>query len=351
MTYHMQYHDNSSLRWLTHFRVPQAIPLVGSMTYAQLAATCEVDESYLRRVLRFAMTNRLFYEPTSDEVAHTSFSAVLVTDPATRAWVEYTLQESFPACTKTLEAYEKWGPTEEPTHNAYCLTNKTDLPIFDYMAQPGLEERAEGFTAGMSAVTNTLAYDIKYTVEGYNWASAKGTIVEIGGGNGHAAVALAHAHPNLPQIIVEDLPHVVAQGETSLQPELRNRVYFTAHDFFTPQPETVLEAKLFLLRCVLHHHSDKYARIILKHLLPALRNGATLVVIDMILPPPGSVHPTVEKSMRTMDMEMMQTFSSKERQIEEWEELFTSVDSALIVRNVNQPMGSALGIMEIVMDS
>ena len=349
-----QYHDLSTLRYLLHFRIPEAIPLVGSIPYARLARVCDLPEPHLRRLLRYAMTNRLFHSPTPDEVAHTSFSTALVTDLDVRAWLDYAFLESFPACTKTIEAEEKWGESEEPQHSAWCLANRTELPIWDFLAQPGMESRSERWRYLMSAVNATPAYDLKFTVDGYAWAAkAKGTIVDIGGGTGQTAIALANAHPTLPPIIVQDLPHVVAQGEKSLPASLKPKISFSAHDFTTPQPKPILTGKLLLLRCVLHDYSDKAAACIVRNLLPALQNGATLVVLDTVMPgrEGGSSTATQERRVRSMDMEMAQTFNGKERGMEEWAGLFRRVHGALIVRNVNLPVGSALGVMEVVMDS
>ena len=296
------------------------------------------------------MLNNIFYEPTPGDIAHTPFSAVLVTNPHINAMVQYDTMESFPACTSVVEAYEKWGPSEEPNHNAWCLANKAHLPIWEQLRLPGYEERADRFVRLMSAINATPGYDIKYTVEEYNWKSAKGTIVDVGGSTGQTAIALLKAHPDLPQIIIEDLPLNVENAEASLPSDLKQRIFFKAHDFFHPQPESILSAKLFILRLILHDHSDKYARRILRQLLPALKNGATLVVIDSIVPSLGTKGLTEEMELRRLDLEMMQNFSGKEREMEDWEDLFRSADKNLIVRNVNQPVGSALGIMEVVHD-
>ena len=345
-----KYHDSATLRWLVHFRIPEAVPLVGAVSYAQVAHTCDVDESFLRRIVRYAMLNNLFYEPSPDEVAHTPFSAVLVTDATISAMKGHHNLLSFPACTEVVEAYEKWGPSEEPNQNAFSLAYGTDLPMFQYLSQPGFEEKADRFARLMAAVNLLPSHDFKYTVEGYHWKSAKGTIVDIGGSTGETAIALARAYPDLPPIIVEDLVRNVEKGQASLPEGFKDRVFFTAHDFFEPHPESVISAQLFVLRLVLHDYSDKYARRILRNILPALKNGATLVVIDPIMPPPGRAPLEVERVMRRMDMEMMQMLSGKEREMEDWEDLFRSADKSLIVRNVNQPVGSAMGIMEVVYD-
>ena len=296
------------------------------------------------------MTNRLFYEPSQDEVAHTSSSSIFVTDPAARVRVEADTDEFFPSSSDLVAACEKWGGDEEPHHTAWNMTNRTDLPFFEYLSQPEFQERADRFARAMQGFQSTSAYDLSYTINGYNWSKAKGTIVDIGGSAGETAIALARKYPDLPHIIVQDLPHIVSGGEASIPTDLEKRIFFSAHDFFTPQPESVLSAGLFLMRFILHDHPDKYARRIVRNILPALKSGATLVVVDGIIPPAGSIPATLEKEMRNMDLDVMSITGGKERQIEDWEDLFRSVDPKLIVKNVNQPAGSALGVMEVVWD-
>lgn len=294
------------------------------------------------------MTNRLFEEPKPDHVGHTSFSAVLVTDPATRAWVDYACDETFPASMKLVEAHEKWGASQEPPHSAYCLAYGTGLPIFKYLAQPGFERRAERFGQLMGSFSATPGYDLQYTVAGYDWQSITGTVVDLGGSTGSTAVVLARRYHHL-QFVVEDLPHVVAEAEKTLPEDLKDCIRFVGHDFFKPQPETVPNAEVYLVRQVLHDHPDKYARQIVEQVLPALTTGAKLVVVDTVVPPSGALSPTLEKPLRCLDMEMMQTFNGRERQLEDWKMLFASVVPRLEVSHITQPLGSALSIMTVEM--
>lgn len=83
------------------------------MAFSDLAAAANVNEGHLRRILRQAMTNNIFCEPRVGFVAHTAESSALVRDKGSLNWTGYTLEESFPASAKVVEATEKYGASEE----------------------------------------------------------------------------------------------------------------------------------------------------------------------------------------------------------------------------------------------
>jgi 6-hydroxytryprostatin B O-methyltransferase len=81
-----------------------------------------------------------------------------------------------------------------------------------------------------------------------------------------------------------------------------------------------------------------------------MRPGGRIVVVDIVLPPPGTVSPLQEASLRVFDLAMAQTFNSSERDRSDWIELFASTTPALRLRCELQPFGSLLTVMEVVRD-
>jgi len=297
------------------------------------------------------MTNRLFHSPQPDCIAHSTYSAPLITDPTTRVFVDFLSDETFPASAKLVEAHEKWPDSEEEAHSAYSLAYGTDMPMFEYIAQPGFEARAESFGLLMASFNAMPGNEIKYTVEGYDWSKIS-RLVDVGGGNGATAVALAQAYPHL-KVVVEDQAHAVAEGRRSLPDLMQGRVNFIEHDFYGPQPEDrdVKVAQAFMLRMILHDHSDKYAKRIVKQLLPVFEKGAKLIVVDAVVPAAGTLPPGEERALRCIDMEMMQTFNSKERGLDDWKELFAGASRKLSIVGVWKPEGSKMSIMEVELGS
>ncbi|KAI1378721.1 O-methyltransferase-domain-containing protein [Hypoxylon crocopeplum] len=340
-------HSVSTLRWIIHFKIPEAIPLSGSVPYHEIAATCGVNVSHLRRILRFCMANRLFHEPEPDHVAHTVFSAYLVTNKVLLGQLEFLCEDSFQFSTKLVQAHELWPNSKEANHAAFNVACNTKLQRYAYLGQPGQEQQAKRFGNMLEFARQERATDVKFVAQAYAWQDVD-TLVDIGGGTGDVAIALAKEFPRL-HIIVEDKAHSISVGESGLPLELRSRIQLVERDFFSPRPvetEAICKTKTFFLRMVLHNWPDKDVGGIIRHLLPSVRAGARLLIMEMMLPPPGTVPENMEWWMRSLDMEMMVEFNSRVRSKEDWEKLFEGISPGLVMKSANTPYGSGLTIME-----
>lgn len=66
----LQHHETASIRTLYGFNVFAAVPLDGELTYAEIAKTVGVDESRMRRIMQYAMTNVFFAQTEDGHVIH-----------------------------------------------------------------------------------------------------------------------------------------------------------------------------------------------------------------------------------------------------------------------------------------
>lgn len=138
--------------------------------------------------------------------------------------------------------------------------------------------------------------EASHILDGFDWTTiGKGSVVDIGGSHGSLSIAIAQRHPNV-NFVVQDRAAVAREGRAKLPPQLANRVSFMAHDFFHEQP--ILDADVYLLRWILHDWSDKYAIRILRALRPALKDGAKIIIMEQVLPEPGSVSVYQERGLR-----------------------------------------------------
>lgn len=181
-------------------------------------------------------------------------------------------------------------------------------------------------------------------------------------------MALAKAHADL-NFIVQDLPEVISGAELQQQqqqlgnaaaasslgdqeedvPPLTQRIKFQAYNFFEKQPTS--GADVYLLRMILHDWSFDEAVRILSNIIPALKKDSMIIIMDTVLPDPGSIPAAQERLLRVRDLTMMQVFNSQERAIEDWLAIFDRVDSRLKMRNLTRPFGSVMALMELVLEA
>lgn len=174
----------------------------------------------------------------------------------------------------------------------------------------------------------------------------------MGGSSGASAIKLATTFPHL-NFVVQDMAANTDRGRdaTSAMPlEIASRLTFQAHDFTQPQP--VRGAAVYLLRMILHDWPDVEAITIIQQLVAAMTPGSSrLLIMDTVLPVPGSVPVSVERIMRVRDMTMMEIFNSKERELEDWRFLLAAADNRLKLVNVVQPFGSDMSVLEVELGS
>jgi 6-hydroxytryprostatin B O-methyltransferase len=148
---------------------------------------------------------------------------------------------------------------------------------------------------------------------------------------------------------VQDLPSVVSGAEQQLASfsdgDLPGRIKFQPHSFFESQP--VVGADVYLLRMILHDWAFEDSVKILRNLIPALTSGSKILIMDTVLPNPGSIPASKERLLRVRDLTMMQVFNSLERGIEDWKHIFAEVDPRLVVKTVSHPPGSNLSLIEL----
>lgn len=298
-------------------------------------------------MLRHLMTSHILREPQLNHVAHTSVSLALL-DKNIRAYNEWLVLDALSFIARLTDALDKWGHgSQSPTETGLNLAWNTPKPMF-----PALEERPvtmQRFATLMThAATNTV-FSASH-VSAYPWSSLPpdATVVDIGGSNGHCMIPILTAH-STATATVQDLPNLIAKAAdpaTCVIPaNLRSRVTFAPHNFYQPQP--VRGASVYFFRMIMHIVSDALAANILRQTVAAMSPSSKIIIMDEILPAPGSVLNVIERGMRAQDCGMMLFSNARERDLSQWKELFAAVDPRLEITGVIQPEGSAQGIIEV----
>lgn len=190
-----------------------------------------------------------------------------------------------------LTLYSEYHLTLCLTFQGYSLSNNSKTLYEVFGKDP---ERAGRWGSGMQVFVQRPQFDSQYTTNHYDWASlGEAEVVFFGGGFEHVALALARQFGNL-SVVVQTLPQVVEA--MPVPEELQARVRLMAHDLFSPQP--VKGADVYFLRWCLHNWSNKHCIRMLQALVPALKNGARVIIQETIMPEPGQAPLWKEKNTR-----------------------------------------------------
>jgi SAM-dependent methyltransferase len=190
------------------------------------------------------------------------------------------------------------------------------VPHFDWLqANPGegaIFNEAMTSLTGVAADAVTQAYDFSRVAK----------IVDVGGGYGLFLSKILRANPRTSGILF-DLPHVAEEARRLFDDAgLSVRCEILSGDFFTSVPAG---CDAYVLKHILHDWDDARCEAILSHCCDAMAPGGRVLVVEMVVPPPG-----VPSFARLIDLEMLTISSNgKERTEREFADLFAKAGLAL----------------------
>lgn len=336
------------MRYLCHFKIPDFVPETGEIEYATLAKECAVDQAQMKQNIRFGITNRVFYEPTTQTVAHTAASRLMREGNPMRPFVQWLTEDCAPMVAHQIDAIDKWGHgSQEPNETAVNYAYGGDGPFYSFISADPVREKR--FGTAIQQVSQQSASSFKHVQDGFDWASlGKATVIDVGGHIGYCAVAIAQAAPEL-RLIVQDRPEVVKMAEdpatTVVPADLQDRISFEVHDFFEPQ-KTSADA-YFYRKCLLNH-TDKHSARVVAALSNQLKPGNRLLLMDFVQSEKPIEATTSERYYRAVDLQMLLYYNCRYRTLDEWKALVSRGDSRLEFEAVCTPAGSSMPIMSFI---
>lgn len=299
-----------------------------------------------------------------------------------RSWVGVRTQETGPAAFGLVAAAKRWHPdSQELEESAFSHTHADGrLSRFDILTLPCNKHREIRFEKLMRALQSTEPYDLKHTVLGYRWQDLGpgALVVDVGGSTGATAQALVAHYSNM-HVIVQEYVFVTSPSmpssfslvcRVSLSKALRNfrgtwmigslscPTTYSIKCSLSPQQQRTVFGRFSMIgtspltrestcrRISYMHRPDKYAQKALRNTAQIMQPGQRVIIVDVVMPPPGSMLSQLERQLRRSDLEMLVQFNALEREIDDWVKLIRQADSRLSIQSITKPLGSANTIIE-----
>jgi hypothetical protein len=213
------------------------------------------------------------------------------------------------------------NPTDKDD-SAFMYSYNTKLHYFQWLEQPGMEERHKAFGRHMSFKdmgkkwfdpSNVNVQEIFENPTDPNAA----LMVDVGGSIGHDLIGFHQQYPDIPgRLILQDLPAQIEKIDKSTFP---SAIEAMGYDFFTPQP--IQGAKAYYLHMVLHDWPDESCEKILSNIIPAMSKGHSKILLnELVIPDKGA-----NWFGTSVDILMMVVHSAQERTETDWRKLLARV--------------------------
>ncbi len=298
------------LRWVTGYRITQALYVVaklgiadqladGPKDAATLARPAGVLPDPLHRVLRALASVGVLTLDGSGRFGLTRASELLRSDvPNTMApFVVFQGEESYRAFDDLLHTV-RTGET--------AFDHVFGMGHFEYLAQHPLESAT--FNAAMAASARIAANPL----DGYEFTGHR-TIVDVGGGAGVLLASVLRANPGMRGILY-DLPAAVAEAPSHLAAMgVKDRCEIRTGSAFESIPSG---ADVYLMSRILHDFADEKALVLLRNCRKAVPPGGLLLLREGVLP-----ETDIPRRRALLDLEMMAINGGRERTEAEWRRL------------------------------
>lgn len=242
-------------------------------TSSDLAERLDLPKAATARLLAGAVSLRLLERRSGERFGLGALGAAMVGNRGIAAMVEHHAL--------------LYADLEDPV--ALLRRGGGDTALARYWAYAGAQEpsplpadRFSGYSALMGASQAMIAEDV---VAAYAFRRHR-CLLDVGGGDGTFATAVAERRPDL-RIILFDLPHVAELARAALARRgLDSRINAVGGDFFADR--LPLGADVVTLVRILHDHDDDAVLSLLRAVHRALPESGVVVVAEPMSDTPGA---------------------------------------------------------------
>lgn len=348
-SYSVTYLKSMALKCAIELGIPDIIHKHGQpITLSKLVPAVHIHPSKthcLYRIMRILVHSGFFstrkldgipqqqqdQEVEEEAYSLTHASRLLLSDgPAFMKMKTFFLFHLLPQAMAPWHSMSTW--LQSSNVSAFEMTDGTGRTFWDCLAdEPDLNNVFNEAMANDSQLIAKVALmEHKKVFEGLR------SLVDVGGGTGTMAKAIASAFPHI-KCTVFDLPHVVSNLEGT------DNLNFVGGSVFS---DAMPPADAILLKLFLHDWDDEKSLTILKRCKEAVQGndkGGKVIVIDMVID---------QKNMEKEPSEiqlcndiLMMAVAGRERTLVEWEKLFLA--AGFTQYNVTPIVGSARSLIEV----
>ncbi|TWU74041.1 hypothetical protein ED733_002449 [Metarhizium rileyi] len=301
-----------------------------SLTVEEIAAQSKLQPIRLKQIMRVLHNNGIFdYEDSFGSYRNNSSSTLLMKDHWTQwyRWVDLYGNEFYEAARGIPDAIK-----EGEARCAAQITYQTEMPIFKYFAENGLQDKFHK-TLGAGAVSQAPGL-----LADYPWAELSDAVVlDIGGGGGDFIVSLLRQFPCLRgalfelDSVVELLRPKFTSPDGQYADVAERMVHLHVGDFREALPSYEVYTMKWCLHNWLDHDVVKILRAVRQAITMTPR--ARMIIVESVLQEGRS-----SKVWRFGDMTMMSVSNGLERTESDWRGLINQtgwrVESISTLRNV-----------------
>ncbi|CAL4909397.1 unnamed protein product [Urochloa decumbens] len=309
-----------ALKCALDLHIPDTIQRCGgAATLREILAASDVPASslpYLRRLMRTLTTLRVFmlsHGPSNDDPAADDDAAAVSyrLTPISRLLLSGGGDASYFSQLATISPLVQQGLVS-PMFSMGDWMKQHHAPtvsLHEMVHGKGLWESVQGSDAYRAGFYDSMDADtrlVMHAVVSESPAVFHGltSLVDVGGGRGTAAVAIASAFPHI-KCTVMDLPHVVAEAPSG------TGLCFLTGDMFQHIPL----ADALLLKCIKIMQRCKEA-------ISAKEERGKVIIIDAVIGSKPNDDITCKETHVLWDLHMMAASNGAEREEHEWRRIF-----------------------------
>lgn len=164
-------------------KIPELVPLTGTITYNDLAEKSRVGESVLKDMIRLVIPAVGFFtEPLKGHVGHSATSAIFVRNPEVAAVFLFTSMSIPQSAINLYEALQLDPSGQDQDACAFRVTHRNPdgnpEGIWDRLKR--MPEENKWFTTTMKLFAKRPTYSAAHLVNGYDWSALQSkTVVDV----------------------------------------------------------------------------------------------------------------------------------------------------------------------------